>query len=84
MAEMRRAVPAGTAAQGLGIDEVPLSCGGSDGQARRHTDRAHVDHMITDDGGFVSRVTNTFSNNADAWAEAADVLDSALCEGNNA
>ncbi|GAA4055489.1 serine hydrolase domain-containing protein [Actinomadura miaoliensis] len=84
LAEMRRtvAVPGGAGGRaGLGIDEVPLPCGGvawakNGGLTTGHTSMT----MVTDDGRFASVVTNAFVNSTTSLTLMVDVLESALCE----
>jgi len=85
LAEMRRTVPYGIYGAGLGIDEVPLSCGGVAWAKNGAIPTGHSSiTAVTDDGRFASVVTNTFSSSTEAEALEGDVLDSALCEGNDA
>lgn len=80
-AEMRRTVPAGLGGAGLGIDEVPLSCGGVMWAKNGGLPTGHVSMTaVTDDGRFASLVTNTAATSTNAWTLAVDVLDTALCE----
>ncbi|MGW5051389.1 serine hydrolase domain-containing protein [Actinokineospora sp. NPDC004072] len=82
LAEMRRVVPVGDAGVGLGIDRVPLPCGGV-GWAKNgalHTGHTSMT-LVTDDGRFASIVTNTVALSATAATLSLDVLESAVCEG---
>ncbi|EID52810.1 serine hydrolase domain-containing protein [Saccharomonospora xinjiangensis] len=78
-AEMHKTVPGNIGGVGLGINEIPLSCGGTYWAKNGGVETGHVSTTgVTDDGRFASVVTNTFST---AVAEKSfDVLDSALCE----
>lgn len=85
LAEMRRVVPVGVYGAGLGIDRVPLSCGGVAWAKNGGLPTGHSSvTAVTDDGRFASVVTNTFHNSTAAGNMQSAVLDSALCEGNNA
>ncbi|WP_156753576.1 serine hydrolase domain-containing protein [Actinokineospora pegani] len=82
LAEMRRVVAVGGAGAGLGIDRVPLPCGGeawakNGGLSTGHTSTT----LVTDDGRFASIVTNTLAGSAAAIQLGMDVVKSAVCEG---
>lgn len=82
LAEMRRVVPVDESGVGLGIDVVPLPCGGKAYGKNGAVDTGHTSMtVVTDDGRFASLVTNTFPTSQAAWALAVDVLESSLCEG---
>ncbi|MBN6033683.1 serine hydrolase [Amycolatopsis sp. 195334CR] len=79
LAEMRKTVPGGIGGVGLGINEIPLSCGGTFLAKNGAVETGHVSTTgVTDDGRFASVVTNTFSTVA--AEQSFEVLDAALCE----
>ncbi|AXB41357.1 serine hydrolase domain-containing protein [Amycolatopsis albispora] len=79
LAEMRRTVPGELGGMGLGVNEIPLSCGGTFTAKNGGTENGYVSTTaVTDDGRFASVVTNTFGT---ATAQQSfQVLDAALCE----
>jgi D-alanyl-D-alanine carboxypeptidase len=80
LAEMHRTVPAGAGGEGLGVDEMPLSCGGVAWAKNGALPNGHTSFTaVTDDGRFASMVTNTFATTTDALTKSVAVLDSALC-----
>lgn len=81
LAEMRKTVPAGSGGAGLGIDELPLSCGGSAWAKNGALPTGHTSiTAVTDDGRFASLVTNTMATAEQPSTLSVKVLDSALCE----
>ncbi|MBK1789439.1 serine hydrolase domain-containing protein [Prauserella cavernicola] len=81
LAEMRDTLPAGSGGAGLGIDEIPLSCGGSAWAKNGGMNTGHTSTTaVTDDGRFASIVTNTVASSTAQGTAALGVLDSALCE----
>jgi D-alanyl-D-alanine carboxypeptidase len=81
LTEMRRTVPVGTAGVGLGIDALPLSCGGVGWAKNGALPTGHTSITITtDDGRFASLVTNTMATGTASSNLSIEVLDSALCE----
>ncbi|ASR37227.1 serine hydrolase [Prauserella marina] len=81
LAEMRTFIPAGQGGAGLGIDEIPLSCGGTALTKNGNLNTGHTSMTaVTDDGRFASVVTNTLANTPQQGTQLLAVLDSALCE----
>ena len=79
LAELRKTVPGGLGGVGLGVNEVPLSCGGTFWAKNGGVETGHVSTTaVTADGRFASVVTNTFSTAA--AEQSFKVLDAALCE----
>ncbi|WP_307831969.1 serine hydrolase domain-containing protein [Prauserella cavernicola] len=79
LAEMRRTVPVALGGTGLGIDEVPLPCGGTYWAKNGGLETGHVSTTgVTDDDRFASVVTNTVGT--EVARQSFDVHDSALCE----
>ncbi|MFF5986668.1 serine hydrolase domain-containing protein [Prauserella flavalba] len=81
LAELRRTVPqnGGMGTMGLGINEVPLSCGGTYWAKNGAVESGHTSTTaVTDDGRFASVVTNTFYDAA--AVRSFEVLDAALCD----
>lgn len=81
LAEMRRTVPqnGGIGEMGLGLNEVPLSCGGTFWAKNGGVESGHTSTTaVTDDGRFASVVTNTFAQ--PAAVQSFEVLDAALCD----
>src|SRR5262249_37589526 len=69
LAAMRRTVPSGVYGAGLGIDLVPLSCGGVAWAKNGAIPTGHSSiTAVTDDGRFASVVTNTFTTSTEAGA----------------
>jgi D-alanyl-D-alanine carboxypeptidase len=81
LTEMRRTIPVGDAGAGLGIDELPLSCGNVAWVKNGALPTGHTSiTAVTDDGHFASLVTNTFATGEEATALSVGLLGSALCE----
>ncbi|SFB49748.1 D-alanyl-D-alanine carboxypeptidase [Amycolatopsis marina] len=82
LAEMRNTVPyTADYGMGLGINDRPLSCGGTAWLKHGALTTGHASvTAVTDDGRFASLVTNSFAIGEAAVTRADAVLDAALCE----
>jgi len=77
----RRTVPVGVYGAGLGIDEMPQSCGGVAWVKNGALPTGHTSiTAATDEDHFASLATNAFATGEEAAALSVGLLGSALCE----